>query len=75
VRINLRWFAALREQRGRSEEVFEAAPDARVGDVCAALGLPAGLRVATAVNTELVGPEHPLAEGDELALLPPLGGG
>jgi molybdopterin converting factor small subunit len=75
VRITLRWFAALREQRGRSEELLEVAPGARVADVCASLGLPPGLSVAVAVNETLVGPAHVLAEGDELALLPPLGGG
>jgi molybdopterin converting factor small subunit len=75
VKLNVRWFAQLREQRGRSEETVEVPEGARVGDVLATLGLPAGLRVATAVNTRIVGPETALSDGDELALLPPMGGG
>ncbi len=31
--------------------------------------------IAIAVNREYVGPAHPLAEGDEVALLPPVSGG
>ena len=39
----------------------------------AADGLPAGVQVA--INQEFASPQAPLAEGDELAFLPPITGG
>ena len=75
MRITVRWFAQLREQRGCSEETVDVAGDSRVSTVLEALALPTGLRVATAVNTRIAGPDTVLHEGDELAVLPPIGGG
>jgi molybdopterin converting factor small subunit len=75
VRITLRCFAALRELRGRAEEPLELPEGVTVGEALAHIGLPHGYVVATAVGAEIVGPSHVLRPGDELALLPPLGGG
>lgn len=74
-------FGVLRERAGGvAERELTLAEGARVGDAVRAVGaemgdeaLPAGLAVA--VNQEYVGPETPLAEGDEVALLPPVSGG
>jgi molybdopterin synthase catalytic subunit/molybdopterin converting factor small subunit len=69
-------FAALREHAGTRERELELADGARVGDVWAALGLgdePAGL--VYAVNRTYVDRAAALAEGDEVAVIPPVSGG
>jgi MoaE-MoaD fusion protein len=69
-------FAALREQAGAAEREIDLPPDARVSDVWAALGLgaePDGLLYA--VNREYAPRERALADGDEVALIPPVSGG
>jgi molybdopterin synthase catalytic subunit/molybdopterin converting factor small subunit len=69
-------FAALREQRGAREVELELADGARVDDVWRALDLgeePAGL--VYAVNRSYAERDVTLAEGDEVALIPPVSGG
>jgi molybdopterin synthase catalytic subunit/molybdopterin converting factor small subunit len=71
--VTVRLFAGLREQAGWSRRELEAAT---VADVWPALGLgeePAGLLYA--VNREYADPERELADGDEVALIPPVSGG
>ncbi len=73
ARVRVRVFAGLRERAGWSTRDVEAA---RVGDVWPALGLgiePHGLLYA--VNHEYVPRERELADGDEVALIPPVSGG
>ena len=72
--VRVRLFAALRERAGWSEQELEGV--ARVADVWPALGLgdePPGLLYA--VNREYAPPEQELADGDEVALIPPVSGG
>jgi len=67
-------FAGLRERAGWSERELEDV--VRVADVWPALDLgeePAGLLYA--VNREYAGRERELADGDEVALIPPVSGG
>ena len=74
VRIKVRLFAGLREQAGYAERELDGV--ARVGDVWAALDLgeqPGGLLYA--VNREYADPQRELADGDEVALIPPVSGG
>ena len=74
VRVTVRLFAGLRERAGWSSRELDGV--ARVGDVWAALDLgdqPAGLLYA--VNREYASPERELADGDEVALIPPVSGG
>jgi molybdopterin synthase catalytic subunit len=69
-------FAALREQAGTRERELELADGARVEDVWPALALgdePRGL--VYAVNRAYVDRSAPLAEGDEVAVIPPVSGG
>jgi MoaE-MoaD fusion protein len=76
VKVAVKLFAALREQRGAREVELELADGSRVDDVWAALGLgdePAGL--VYAVNRSYATRNAPLAEGDEVALIPPVSGG
>ncbi len=72
VRVKL--FAGLRERAGWSERELDGI--ARVEDVWPALGLgpePDGLLYA--VNKEYAPRERELAEGDEVAVIPPVSGG
>jgi len=77
VRISVRFFAALRERVGAAERELELAAGARAGDVWAAvpeLGAePPGILYA--LNQEYVAADTELADGDELALIPPVSGG
>jgi molybdopterin synthase catalytic subunit/molybdopterin converting factor small subunit len=73
VRVTVRLFAGLREQAGWSTREIEAD---RVSDVWGKLDLgdePDGLLYA--VNKEYAPAEHELADGDTVALIPPVSGG
>jgi molybdopterin synthase catalytic subunit len=73
VTVRVRLFAGLRERAGWSQREVEAAT---VADVWPVLGLgdePDGLLYA--VNREYAARDRPLADGDEVALIPPVSGG
>ncbi len=72
--MTVRYFAALREARGLSEERVELPEGATAAEARARL-CPPGLRVAVAVGEHVVDDAHVLRDGDSVALLPPLGGG
>lgn len=69
-------FGPLRDARGVSAEVVQVPPGTSAGALLTRLH-PAlgGLPVALAVGQERVGPDHALRDGDEVAFLPPVGGG
>ena len=72
--VTVKLFAGLRELAGFSERELEDV--ARVSDVWPRLGLgeePPGLLYA--VNKEYAEPERELADGDVVALIPPVSGG
>ena len=71
--VRVRLFAGLRERAGWSQREIDAAT---VADIWRALELgdePAGLLYA--VNKEYATPDRALADGDEVALIPPVSGG
>ncbi len=71
--VRVRLFAGLREHAGWSQREIEAST---VADVWNALGLgaePEGLLYA--VNKEYAERTHALADGDEVAVIPPVSGG
>jgi molybdopterin synthase catalytic subunit/molybdopterin converting factor small subunit len=73
MKVRVRLFAGLRERAGWSEREVDAGT---VGDVWDALGLgeePPGLLYA--LNQEYADRDQPLAEGDEVAMIPPVSGG
>jgi molybdopterin synthase catalytic subunit len=81
VRVEILYFAVLRERVGRERETLELPEGADVRAARAAVAdrhpevqglLP---RVQTAVNRVHATDATPLAEGDEVALLPPVAGG
>jgi molybdopterin synthase catalytic subunit len=74
VRVTVRLFAGLRERAGTGRLEVDGVD--RVGDVWAKLGLgdePGGLLYA--VNRAYVDRGAALADGDEVALIPPVSGG
>ena len=74
MRVTVRLFAGVRERAGQSRVELEDVE--RVEDVWPKLGLgdePPGLLYA--VNREYVARDHALADGDEIALIPPVSGG
>ena len=75
-RITVRLFAGLRERAGLGTTALELPEGAVAGDVWALLDLgerPPG--IAFAVNRAYASEDTPLANGDEVALIPPVSGG
>ena len=74
MRVKVRLFAGLRERAGAAERELDGVT--RVSEVWPALGLgeePDGLLYA--VNRRYAEREQELADGDEVALIPPVSGG
>jgi len=79
--VTVRLFASLREHAGAGTLPLELGDGATVADAIAQLrdgplaGLPENAPFVTAVAREYVQADHPLTQGDELALVPPVSGG
>lgn len=79
--VTVRLFASLREYAGAGTLALQLGDGATVADAIARLregalaGLPVNAPFVAAVAREYVEQDHPLAEGDELALVPPVSGG
>jgi molybdopterin synthase catalytic subunit len=79
--VTVRLFASLREHAGAGTLALQLGEGATVADAIAQLrtgalaGLPENAPFVAAVAREYVERDHPLAEGDELALVPPVSGG
>jgi molybdopterin synthase catalytic subunit len=81
VDLSVRLFAGLREALGRDHVTATLPEGARVRDLIAKLSTdhptlaPHAGRFAVAVNLSVARPDDVLNAGDEVALLPPVGGG
>jgi len=79
VRVKVLVFASYAEALGRGELEVELPAGATVGDCVAEIrrGTGAGVPPAplVAVNRRYALPDRVLAEGDEVALIPPVAGG
>ncbi len=78
--ITVLLFASLRERLGCSSVTRAVAEGTTAGELLDALrgefsGLAGSGRIAIAVNSEYTDEAHRLADGDEVALLPPVSGG
>ena len=75
--VVVRYFAGLREQMGRQEDLVEAAQCPTVAEVWSHVSgtptIPDNL--LSAVNLEYVSSDHPVRDGDEVAFFPPVTGG
>jgi len=77
-RVIVRYFASLRETRGTESEEVHLEVGQTIGELYDTLfpPSPAGqLPVGYARNERMVPRDEVLADGDEVAFLPPLGGG
>ena len=76
--VQVRYFAALKEQRGCSEEMVAIRPGETAQQLYERL-FPAingqRLTVMFAINQHYAQPETQVCTGDEVAFIPPLGGG
>jgi molybdopterin synthase catalytic subunit/molybdopterin converting factor small subunit len=81
MRVVVKLFGAVREATGSKELAVELPEGARARDLRDRLARDhavfeeLGDRLATSVNFEVVPLDTPLAEGDEVAFLPPVAGG
>ena len=78
MKITVRYFAGLREQRGKESEELSVPVASCVRELYDRLfpdNAVGRLPVMYAVNHAYVTGDHELLEGDEVALIPPLGGG
>jgi molybdopterin converting factor small subunit len=81
MHITVRLFASHREAAGVAQIVVDLPAGARADDALAACRRvhpalpPTGSGIAFAINRAFAGPETVLADGDEVALLPPVAGG
>jgi molybdopterin converting factor subunit 1 len=81
MKISARLFASLREKTGTSQVVLDLAQGATVADAIQELNrlfpslVGSAFPTMFAVNAEYVQDSHPLQDGDEMALIPPVSGG
>jgi molybdopterin converting factor subunit 1 len=81
LRVRIRLFAIQRELAGSREVALELPATATVADAWAGLVArhpvlaPGRSSVRFAVNGEYAGPDTPLGDGDEVAVIPPVSGG
>jgi molybdopterin converting factor subunit 1 len=81
IAVKVRFFARLREQAGLETEGLQVAPGSTLGDVYEAMRIkhPAlesdRNAVRGAIKQEFRDWDAPVAEGDEVAFIPPVSGG
>lgn len=80
IAVRIRYFARLRELAGVENESVQVAPGSTLADVYASLrgrhaNLPDAAGVRGAVNAEFAAWDVRVADGDEVAFIPPVSGG
>lgn len=81
MKVRVKLFAMLRERAGTGDAAHELPDGSTVKDLWDAVrrqhaGLSGvDLRLLYAVNSEYVALDHRLADGDEVAFIPPVSGG
>jgi len=74
MKVKIKLFATLRKF-GPEEQEVDLSENATIGDAINLLNLPKEIPLLKIVNGEHRPPNHPLKDGDELALFPPIAGG
>ncbi|MBI5705539.1 MAG: MoaD/ThiS family protein [Armatimonadetes bacterium] len=79
MKVTIQYFAALRDQRGLSEEALETSATT-CRELYRELAERHGFRlkeqhVRAAINLEYVGLDTPLRDGDTVVWIPPVAGG
>lgn len=81
MELAVQLFASVREAVGRERVTVRLAPEARVRDLLDRLSrdhpeiAKHRASLAVAVNHQIASSDRALAPGDEVALIPPVGGG
>ncbi len=77
MRVQVRFFASLRERVGRAEQELSLPDGATVADVWlqAVDGNPISANMLAAINMEYVASSSIVSDGDEVAFFPPVTGG
>jgi len=80
VRVQVRLFASYREAAGQGRIELDLPPGSTVRDAIAEIAsrhplITEGRKVVIAKNRDYVTADEPLADGDEVALIPPVSGG
>ena len=75
MEISVRLLGNLRRLAPTGSLEMEVQPGTTVADMVELLGLGPGEVWLAKVGVQLVEMDHPLREGDELLLIPPVGGG
>jgi molybdopterin converting factor subunit 1 len=80
VRVLVRLFASYREAAGQGRIELDLPPGSTVRDAIAEIArrhplITEGRKVVIAKNRDYVTADQPLADGDEVALIPPVSGG
>jgi len=81
VQVKVRLFAMMRDAAGVDQLSLDLPDNSSAGNALVAVVqqkpglLPYAQRLAIAVNLEYVPWNHPLRDGDEVALIPPVSGG
>jgi len=74
MKVRIKLFATLRNF-GPEEQEVDLPDGATINDAIDLLNLPEKIPLLRIVNGEHRPPKHPLKDGDELALFPPIAGG
>jgi molybdopterin converting factor subunit 1 len=80
IGVKVRFFARLRELAGTEIEALEVAPGSTIGGIYEELrrrhpGLPGEVAIGAALNREVADWGDVVADGDEVAFIPPVSGG
>ncbi len=76
MNITVKYFASLREQQGKSEELIKLEEEKTISEVWESVsGFGSTENVLMAINMEYVKPDTVVKDGDEVAFFPPVTGG
>jgi len=76
MNITVKYFASLREQQGKSEEILDLNEETSIAEVWESVtGSNEAENVLMAINMEYVKPDAIVKDGDEVAFFPPVTGG
>ena len=75
MKVLVRYFAFLREEKGCNEEWIELLESVSIGELFVRLFERPTSGIRFAINQAYVNADAVLVDGDEVAFIPPLGGG
>ena len=76
MNITVKYFASLREQQGKSEEILDLNEETSIAAIWESVtGSNEAENVLMAINMEYVKPDAIVKDGDEVAFFPPVTGG